>query len=130
MTIFTKLEKLRKIIKNSLEDNIDDVEFKRIIQKLANRWHYKKDRRKGDKLTDLEFKFYEILLSNCYNPSTVYRWLLLEETPPEIRTQIKEFNISLRKASKYKMEYRNLLNTTEQELLEEIKDSVRKYIER
>ena len=128
MTIFHKLQEIKDLVNKNLD--LPEEALKPMIQRLANRWHYKKDRKKGDKLTKEETMLYELLVMNCYSPSTVYRWLLLEETPAELRNRLRNKNISQRQASKAKMQFRHMLNTTEQDLMEEIKDCVRKYIER
>lgn len=128
MTVFHKLQEIKELVKKNLD--LPEEALKPMVQRLANRWHYKKDRKKGDKLTKEEAMLYELLIMNSYNPSTIYRWLLLEETPTEIREKLRDKNISQRQASKCKMEFRNMLNTTEQDLMEEIKDCVKRYITR
>ena len=41
---------------------------------------------------------YNFLINNNYHPFTIYRWLLLEMIPEDIKYQIKEGKLSQRKA--------------------------------
>ncbi len=41
---------------------------------------------------------YDFLMKNGFNPFTVYRWLLLERVPENIKAQLKERKMSQKKA--------------------------------
>ncbi|MFH1408739.1 MAG: hypothetical protein ABIH34_02435 [Nanoarchaeota archaeon] len=83
--------------------------------KLAH-YHYNK---KDFFLLGLEKDLYALLVENGYNPFTVYRWLLLEELPEDIRFQIRQRRMSQKsgvsEAFKRKHEGFNELNQSIQE---------------
>ena len=58
-------------------------------------YHYNK---KQTFLVGEEKAIYNFLIENGYNPFTVYRWLLLERVPEDIRFQLRERRISQKKA--------------------------------
>ena len=60
-------------------------------------YHYNK---KSTFLLGEEKAIYTFLVENSYNPFTVYRWLLLERVPEDIRFQLRERRISQKKACK------------------------------
>lgn len=66
----------------------------KLMGKLAH-YHYHK---KKYMMLGLEKEFYNWLIENSYNPFTVYRWLLLERVPEDIRFQLKQATISQKKA--------------------------------
>lgn len=88
-----KLEQLRKQL-NSRFPQLDMQHFKELMAKIAHH-HYSKE--KGMLLGETR-DLYHFLIENNYNPFTVYRWLLLERIPEDIRFQIKEHRISQKKA--------------------------------
>ena len=45
-----------------------------------------------------EKEIYDFLMKNCYNPYTIYRWLLLERIPEDIKHQLKNKEMSQKKA--------------------------------
>lgn len=67
-----------------------------IMPKLATH-HYNKNK---FMLLGEERKLYNFLIENRYNPYKVYRWLLLERLPEDIRFQLKNGMISQKIASK------------------------------
>tara|TARA_Y100000310_G_scaffold300204_1_gene335681 strand:- start:1179 stop:1562 length:384 start_codon:yes stop_codon:yes gene_type:complete len=91
--IFEELEKVKTLIKKEIP-NLDIRNLPNILAKLAT-YHYKK---KG-LLLGHERKLYYLLIENSYNPFTVYRWTLLERIPEEIKFQLKNYQISQKKAS-------------------------------
>ncbi|MCK5283671.1 MAG: hypothetical protein KAK00_09785 [Nanoarchaeota archaeon] len=88
-----KLESLRKLIYSRLPQ-MESRDFLQIISKLA---HYHYDKKKFIVL-GLEKELYDFLIENSYNPFTVYRWLLLERVPDDLKFQIKQKKISQKKA--------------------------------
>ncbi len=73
---------------------MESRDFLQIISKLA---HYHYDKKKFIVL-GLEKELYDFLIENSYNPFTVYRWLLLERVPDDLKFQIKQKKISQKKA--------------------------------
>jgi len=88
-----KLESLRTLLKGRLP-KLDVCHLKETIGKLAH-YHYN---RKDYFLLGVEKDLYALLVENGYNPFTVYRWLLLERIPEDIRFQVKKRKISQKKA--------------------------------
>ena len=79
--------------------------------KLAH-YHYGKNRRflacqkkdflvhnkKKSILLGLERNLYNLLISEGFNPFTVYRWLLLERMPDDLKFKLKQKEITQKKA--------------------------------
>lgn len=65
-------------------------------------------------------ELYNFLIKNSYNPFTVYRWLLLEKVPENIKYQLKQKKISQKKAIseafKQRQETTETISATVQEL--------------
>ena len=105
--------------------------MKEIVQRLANNWQYKSiTQRRKIKLTEDEATLYEFLISHGHKPATVYRWILLAEAPQQIKMQLMNGELSQRDAHSAKAELKGLLNTTEDELMQDITECVRKYLTR
>jgi hypothetical protein len=86
-----------KTIRNLVESRFSDVNGRHLdemISKLAH-YHYNK---KNFILLGMEREIYNLLIKNSYNLFTVYRWLLLERIPEEIRFQLRQGQISQKKA--------------------------------
>ena len=88
-----KLESLRKRLYSRLPE-LESQDLYKIMSKLA---HYHYDKKKY-LILGLERKLYDFLIENSYNPFTVYRWLLLEKIPEDIKFQIKQKELSQKKA--------------------------------
>lgn len=88
-----KLDTARKLIEVRLPD-LDVRNLTKIMGRLA---HYHYDKSKYFILGD-ERKLYDLLLENGYNPYTVYRWLLLERVPADIKFKIRQHSLSQKKA--------------------------------
>lgn len=90
-----KLNHLREQLRSRLPllnmQNLD-----KMMCQIAH-YHYNK---KGTLLLGDEKIIYPFLIENSYNPFTVYRWLLLERVPEDIRFQLRERRISQKKASR------------------------------
>lgn len=46
----------------------------------------------------LEKDIYNFLIENSYNPYTVYRWLLLEKVPEDIKFRLRQNEITQKQA--------------------------------
>lgn len=88
-----KLEQLRKLLLSRFP-SMEMHEFRETMAKIAHH-HYNKQ--KGMLLGETR-ELYNFLIENNYNPFTVYRWLLLERVPDDIRFQIKNKQISQKNA--------------------------------
>ena len=122
MNVFEKLRQVKELF-----IEIEESLLFEITQKLANHWHYKKHR-KNIKLTKQEAQIYETYITNSLNPSTVYKWMLLVKVPSELRSKIRNYNLKQNQILKEKRELKELKNLSEQEFLNKIKNSVRRYI--
>ncbi len=86
-----------KTVRNLVESRYPDVNgrlFDEMLSKLAH-YHYN---RKKFILLGQERDVYNLLIENSHNPFTVYRWLLLERIPDEVRFQLRQGQISQKKA--------------------------------
>ncbi len=128
MNVFEKVENVKKLMKENIGE-ISSGELLRLVQRLANRWQYKK-KRKNYRLSKEELQVYELFLKHKLNPQTVYRWMLLCRSPAEIKNRIVEGNLSLRNASKEKQRYKYLFKTSEREFMRLIADCINRYIMR
>ena len=90
-----KLNHLRKL----LESRFPLYNMQHLTKSMCQIAHYHYNK-KGTYLLGEEKPMYNFLIENNYNPFTVYRWLLLERVPEDIRFQLRERRISQKKASK------------------------------
>ena len=89
----TKLEELRKLLVVRFPSlNVRDLTDK--MSKLAH-YHYNK---RDFLIMGEDRELYNFLIENSYNPFTVYRWLLLERVPDEIKWQLRNKQISQKRA--------------------------------
>lgn len=89
----TKLEELRKkLLVRFPSLNVRDLTEK--MSKLAH-YHYNK---RDFLIMGEDRELYNFLIENSYNPFTAYRWLLLERVPDEIKWQLKNKQISQKRA--------------------------------
>jgi hypothetical protein len=102
--VFVKVKTFRKKwiselgqVKKLIETELPDTDFRNltVLMGQLGTYHYKK---KGILLAD-ERKLYNLLIENSYSPYTVYRWLLLERIPDDIRFQLHNNYISQKKAA-------------------------------
>lgn len=126
--MFEQLSKLKGLLKTELKEYAS-TELKSSVQRLAN-WQYKSKKEKKEiKLTKEDAIIFDFLLKYKYNPSTVYRWLLLEESPKELQEQLILGTISLRDASKLKKTSKNELAVDEKKLRNMVLACVEQFIE-
>ena len=90
---------LKKLIslKNRLNREFSWLEGRNLVKLMSNLGHYHYNR-KNKILLGQELELYNFLIKNSFNPYTVYRWLLLERLPEDIKYQIKNHKLSQNKA--------------------------------
>ena len=120
MNVFAKLSDVRKLI-----DPVFPNEQMELLC-LAAKWHYNKHK----PLSPDAAKLYELLIRNSYNPDTVYKWFLLAKSPLQLREQLQRKMISQREAFFAKKQLNSIANTSHQQLLHDIMDSIERYIVR
>jgi len=100
-----KLSTLRK----SLSVRFPTMNVQNLIETMGKLSHYHYHKKKLIILGE-ERDVYDFLIENSFNPYTVYRWLLLERLPEELRFMIKERRISQRKAVSEGLKWRHETN--------------------
>lgn len=122
MNVFHKIRDVRKLLQPKLSE-VEEGELIGLIRDAA-KFHYNKRR----KLSCDALKLYELLMKYSYNPYTVYRWFLLTKAPQETKDKLRLGEVSQRTAFKEKTEHKELLSTTERELVHEIFDRIERYV--
>ncbi|MBS3148742.1 hypothetical protein J4219_07700 [Candidatus Woesearchaeota archaeon] len=89
----TKLEELRKL----LVVRFPSLDVRSLTEKMSKLAHYHYNKR-NFLIMGEDRELYNFLIENSYNPFTVYRWLLLERVPDEIKWQLKNRQISQKRA--------------------------------
>jgi len=102
------VEKLSTLRKN-LSARFPTVNVQNLVETMGKLGHYHYHKKKMILLGD-EREVYNFLIENSYNPYTVYRWLLLERLPEELRFMIKERRMSQRKAVSEALRWRHETN--------------------
>jgi len=110
-----KLECLRKLLHSRLPQ-LESQNLCKMVSKLAH-YHYNK---KKYLIMGIEREVYNLLIENTYNPYTVYRWLLLERVPEDIKFQLKQQKLSQKLVLNKAFERRH-------EGFKELTTSVREY---
>ena len=110
-----KLESLRKL----LDSRLPQMESQNLLQTISKLAHYHYNKKKYLVL-GFEKQLYDFLIENGYNPFTVYRWLLLEKVPEDIKFQIKQQKISQKKAVSEALKRRH-------ERYENVNERIREY---
>ena len=90
---FRRLEKLKK----ELYSEFVWVESRDLCEVMSKLGHYHHNKKKFILLGEYRV-LYDFLIKNGFNPFTVYRWLLLERVPDNIKAQLKQRKISQKKA--------------------------------
>lgn len=93
LSFLDELSSLRTLVESRFP-SVDGRQFDEILSKLAH-FHYNK---KKFILLGIERDVYDYLISQGYNPFTVYRWLLLERVPEEVRFQIRKGELNQKQA--------------------------------
>jgi hypothetical protein len=69
MNVFDKIQKVKKLKEGSNLRELQNEEFFKSCQRLANCWHYKdKKKKKETKLKENDLMVYEFLIFNKLNP--------------------------------------------------------------
>ncbi len=111
----TFLEKL-SLVKKELTSRFPDTDMRHLTEtlgKLAHNQYSKKAILLGETK-----ELHQFLIGKGYNTYTVYRWLLLERLPEDIKYQIKQKQISQRKAV-------SVAHTRKYETMEELNEDIR-----
>ena len=88
-----KLSSLRELLKNRFP-LLNMQNFAQIMGRLA---HYHYDKKKFFVMGE-EKELYNFLIENSYNPYTVYKWILLERLPDDIKFQIRNNQLNQKDA--------------------------------
>jgi hypothetical protein len=97
----TKLEQVRELIVM----RFPKMDVRNLVEKMSKVGHYHYNKKKYLLLGENR-ELYNFLIENSYNPYTIYRWLLLERIPSEIKWQLKNKQISQKRAIELSMERR------------------------
>jgi len=124
MNVFTKISRIRKLLQPHLP-GAEEGELIGLIRQAA-KFHY--DRKKM--LSKDGAKVYEVFVKNGLNPYTVYRWFLLTKAPQGTKDKLRTQEISIRNAFKEKTEFKELLSTTERDMIHEVLNCVERFIVR
>ena len=92
------VEKLNRL-REQLGSRLPAVNMQYLTKMMCQIAHYHYNKKQTILLGD-EKTIYTFLVEKNYNPFTVYRWLLLERVPEDIRFQLRERKISQKKASR------------------------------
>lgn len=103
------IEKLNEV-KKVLKTRFPELEMRDLRSKMSEIAHYHYNKR-NSMILGKDKEIYNILIKNSFNPYTVYRWLLLERVPEDIRFQLKEKQISQKKAFRLAMERKRETNS-------------------
>lgn len=126
MNVFGKISNMKKVLEqNSIV--LTDEQLLSIMRKLGNQWHYNKNKHKIS-LTTEEATIYEIFIINSINPATAYKWLLLAAAPEQIQMQLKTEEISQKQAFTQKQQFYHMQSTTDEEFMNAVADSIRRYL--
>lgn len=121
MNVFQKVEQVYKIIQKEI--NLDEDEIKKIVSRLID-CH----RNKKKEISREDIIVYEILLNNKFNPNTVYRWILVTNSPKDIQTKLKSGEISIRQALHYRNKIRKQFSTNDSDFIKEAIWYIEEYI--
>lgn len=90
---FERLNSLKK----RLRGEFVWLESRDLCEVMSKLGHYHYNKKKIILLGEYR-TLYDFLIKNGFNPFTVYRWLLLERVPDNIKAQLKQRKISQKKA--------------------------------
>jgi len=88
-----KLSSIRELLKSRFP-LLDVQNLDKVMSQLGH-YHYNK---KKFFIIGESKEIYNFLIENSYNPYTIYRWLLLERLPGDIKFQIREKHVSQKDA--------------------------------
>jgi len=93
LSFLEKLDSARKLVEGRFPQ-LTGRHLDEMMSKLAH-YHYNK---KQFIVLGQERDVYDLLIKNSLNPFTVYRWILLEKVPEQVRFQLQEGRLSQKKA--------------------------------
>lgn len=114
--VFKKASIVCSLIKKEVK--LDNEEILRAVARIVNK----------AKLDNEEIIVYETLLKNKLNPSTVYRWLLVANSPEDIRLKVQSGQLSIRKALNHRNMIRKQFSTDDDKFIREVIWYVEEYI--
>ena len=97
----TKLEQVRKLI----VIRFPQFDVQNLVEKMSKLAHYHYNKKRY-LLVGQDRELYQLIVENSYNPYTVYRWLLLERVPEELKWQLKNHQISQKRATTLSLQRR------------------------
>lgn len=97
-------------LRNLLKSRFPKLDVQKTMECMGRLAHYHYNKRKY-LILGSEKEVYNFLIEEGYNPYTIYRWLLLEKLPEEIRWQVKQQQISQKNA--FSEAYKRKQETTE-----------------
>ncbi|MDD3175259.1 MAG: hypothetical protein PHU51_02170 [Candidatus Nanoarchaeia archaeon] len=110
-----KLHSFKKLLYSECSLN----ESHNLLEMMGKLGHYHYHKEKFI-LLGKEKEIYDFLMKNHFNPYTIYRWLLLERIPEDIKHQLKNKEMSQKKAVseafKRRQETAESISTSVQEL--------------
>ena len=121
MDVFQKADNVCKIIQK--EVNLDKDEIKKIVSMLIVS---RRDKKK--EITKTDVMVFEILLNNKFNLNTVYRWLLVTNSPKDIQRKLRSGEISIREALHHRNKIRKQFGTNDSDFIKEVIWYVEEYI--
>jgi len=86
-----------QILKKRLYKEFSWLEGRDLCLLMSRLAHYQYNRKKMMLVGNDRFLF-DFLMKNSFNPFTVYKWLLLEKLPEDIKYRLKQNKLSQRKA--------------------------------
>jgi hypothetical protein len=98
----TKLEAVRKLIVM----RFPTMDVQNLAEKMSKLAHYHYDKQRFLVIGE-ERELYKLLIENSLNPFTVYRWLLLDRVPEEVKWQLKNRQVSQKRAITLVLERRH-----------------------
>ncbi len=119
--VFERIESVKRILQPLVPDG-NSVKVRGLVMRCS-----KYRAKLIDKLTPMEAKAYDILLSRKLNPKTVYLWLLLEDAPPELRQKLEQNTISILDARSEFVKWKRMASySSSNELMRDIREVVGK----
>jgi len=121
MDVFEKADNVCKIIQKEVDLNKEGIK-KSVSRLIVSRRDKKKEITKTDAMV------FETLLNNRFNINTVYRWLLVTNSPRDIQRKLRSGEISIRQALHYRNKYRKQFGTNDSDFIKEVIWYVEEYI--
>lgn len=96
---YVQKDYLRRLtsLKKRLYSEYSWLEGRDLVKLMSKLGHYHYNKKQFILLGE-DRDLYNFLMDSGFNPFTVYRWLLLEKVPEDIKYQLKENKLSQRKA--------------------------------